>query len=109
MRLESDDDRVRIVTVHSSKGLEYPVVFLPFAWSGGLRVTQREQFVFHDSEAGNQATVEFGSEDFEQNLASACRASYTQGRVTTLLPVAASSMLRSSTTAAISGRNGVGL
>ena len=73
MRLESDDDRVRIVTVHSSKGLEYPVVFLPFAWSGGLRVTQREQFVFHDSEAGNQATVEFGSEDFEQNLASACR------------------------------------
>ncbi|MCO8276750.1 UvrD-helicase domain-containing protein [Actinoplanes sp. TRM 88003] len=31
-RLESDADAVQIVTVHSSKGLEYPVVFLPFGW-----------------------------------------------------------------------------
>jgi exodeoxyribonuclease V beta subunit len=34
LRLESDDQAVRIVTVHRSKGLEYPVVFCPFAWSG---------------------------------------------------------------------------
>ncbi|MBF0418363.1 MAG: UvrD-helicase domain-containing protein, partial [Magnetococcales bacterium] len=32
-RLESDADLVRIVTVHKSKGLEYPLVFLPFAGS----------------------------------------------------------------------------
>lgn len=31
LRLESDDDLVRIVTQHGSKGLEYPVVFVPFA------------------------------------------------------------------------------
>jgi exodeoxyribonuclease V beta subunit len=31
LRLESDADRVQVVTVHKSKGLEYPVVFLPFA------------------------------------------------------------------------------
>ncbi|WP_308121155.1 UvrD-helicase domain-containing protein [Paractinoplanes bogorensis] len=31
-RLESDADAVQIVTVHASKGLEYPVVFLPFGW-----------------------------------------------------------------------------
>ncbi|RKP51822.1 exodeoxyribonuclease V subunit beta [Pararobbsia silviterrae] len=31
MRLESDDDLVKVVTVHKSKGLEYPLVFLPFA------------------------------------------------------------------------------
>lgn len=31
MRLESDADRVRVVTVHKSKGLEYPAVFIPFA------------------------------------------------------------------------------
>ncbi|TNC80625.1 MAG: exodeoxyribonuclease V subunit beta [Oleiphilus sp.] len=30
MRLESDDQLVKIVTIHKSKGLEYPVVFLPF-------------------------------------------------------------------------------
>lgn len=32
MRLESDADLIQIVTVHKSKGLEYPLVFLPFAW-----------------------------------------------------------------------------
>jgi exodeoxyribonuclease V beta subunit len=32
-RLESDARAVRIETVHASKGLEYPIVLLPFAWS----------------------------------------------------------------------------
>jgi exodeoxyribonuclease V beta subunit len=31
LRLESEADLVRVVTIHKSKGLEYPVVFLPFA------------------------------------------------------------------------------
>jgi exodeoxyribonuclease V beta subunit len=30
LRLESDEDAVNIVTIHSAKGLEYPVVFCPF-------------------------------------------------------------------------------
>lgn len=30
-RLESDADLVQVVTVHKSKGLEYPLVFFPFA------------------------------------------------------------------------------
>lgn len=33
VRLESDADLIKIVTVHKSKGLEYPVVCLPFATS----------------------------------------------------------------------------
>lgn len=32
-RLESDAFAVKIETVHVSKGLEYPIVLLPFAWS----------------------------------------------------------------------------
>ncbi|WP_031596420.1 exodeoxyribonuclease V subunit beta [Ferrovum myxofaciens] len=31
LRLESDADRVRIITIHKAKGLEFPVVYLPFA------------------------------------------------------------------------------
>lgn len=37
LRLESDRDLVQIVTVHKSKGLEYPVVFCPFLTNGALR------------------------------------------------------------------------
>ncbi|MDR3389604.1 MAG: exodeoxyribonuclease V subunit beta [Rudaea sp.] len=33
VRLESDADLVKVVTVHKSKGLEYPLVYLPFAAS----------------------------------------------------------------------------
>lgn len=33
VRLESEADLVQVVTVHKSKGLEYPLVFLPFAAS----------------------------------------------------------------------------
>ena len=37
LRLESDRNLVQIVTIHKSKGLEYPVVFCPFLWKGGSR------------------------------------------------------------------------
>lgn len=35
LRLESDARRVQVVTLHKSKGLEYPLVFLPFVGLGG--------------------------------------------------------------------------
>ena len=35
LRLESDARRVQIITLHKSKGLEYPLVFLPFVGIGG--------------------------------------------------------------------------
>lgn len=34
-RLESDADRVTVLTLHKSKGLEWPFVFLPFLATGG--------------------------------------------------------------------------
>ncbi len=32
LRLESDEDLVKIATMHASKGLQYPVVFVPYLW-----------------------------------------------------------------------------
>ena len=34
LRLDSDEDLVRIRTIHRSKGLQFPIVYLPFAWYG---------------------------------------------------------------------------
>jgi len=55
LRLESDARAVRIVTVHKSKGLEYPVVFCPFAWTtfddrGG-------PFLYHDPDNAWRPTL----------------------------------------------------
>ncbi len=33
-RLESENEQVKVYTMHMSKGLEFPVVFLPFLWCG---------------------------------------------------------------------------
>nr|WP_160142528.1 exodeoxyribonuclease V subunit beta [secondary endosymbiont of Heteropsylla cubana] len=46
LRLEADQDVIKIITVHKSKGLEFPVVFLPFA--ADFRIQNRA--VFHDRE-----------------------------------------------------------
>ncbi|MFW1677022.1 exodeoxyribonuclease V subunit beta [Pontibacter sp. JAM-7] len=35
LRLESDRKRITIITIHKAKGLEFPVVFLPFICSAG--------------------------------------------------------------------------
>ena len=32
LRLESDERLVKVLTIHGAKGLEFPVVFCPFAW-----------------------------------------------------------------------------
>jgi exodeoxyribonuclease V beta subunit len=36
IRLESDSDAVKVLTIHKSKGLEFPIVYCPFLWSGSL-------------------------------------------------------------------------
>ncbi len=50
LRLESDENLVRILTVHKSKGLEFPVVFVPFAWSA-RKAQAPDPCVHHERDA----------------------------------------------------------
>jgi exodeoxyribonuclease V beta subunit len=61
LRLESDEAAVKIVTIHKSKGLEYRVVFCPFAWSGSS--ARGEEVFFHDPAADRCLTLDLGGAD----------------------------------------------
>ena len=60
MRLESDANLVQIITLHSSKGLEFPLVFIPFASS----YKTAQQALYHNEQ--QQLEVDFLIQ--EQNL-----------------------------------------
>ncbi len=63
IRLETDDAAVKIVTVHVSKGLEYPVVFCPFLW--GAANHKGEVVMFHNEQW--QLVKDFGSSDIDRH------------------------------------------
>lgn len=64
LRLESDADLVQIVTIHKSKGLEYPVVFVPYLWSCKPR-DAAGLLAFH---RGTTACLDAGSDDLQAHL-----------------------------------------
>ena len=54
-RLESDAEAVQVLTIHRSKGLEFPIVFCPFAWDSfdsKIKIP-----VFHD---GDERLIDVG-------------------------------------------------
>ncbi|MGH9285953.1 MAG: 3'-5' exonuclease, partial [Acidimicrobiales bacterium] len=58
-RLESDADAVQVLTIHRSKGLEFPVVYLPYLWDEGWS-PEGVPVVFHDPQAGHRRTLDVG-------------------------------------------------
>jgi len=52
-RLESDDLAIQIVTIHKSKGLQYPIVFVPFAW-GSMTSRSTDDRIYHRTDVDNQ-------------------------------------------------------
>jgi exodeoxyribonuclease V beta subunit len=67
-RLESDAEAVQVLTVHRSKGLEFPVVYYPYLWEPSY-IPSGVPVAFHDPEAGDRRTIDVGLEgaDFDRH------------------------------------------
>lgn len=75
LRLESDSNLVQIVTIHKSKGLEYPLVFLPYCWNG----TESKDEIFYDQDADQlkcDLAGDFKPEIIQEGLAEEVRLLY---------------------------------
>ena len=64
LRLEDDEALVKIVTIHKAKGLQYPIVFVPFLWSCRQADSTNAVF-FHDADL--LPCVDLGSAEIKQN------------------------------------------
>jgi exodeoxyribonuclease V beta subunit len=73
VRLESDENLVQIVTIHSCKGLEYDFVFCPFTHVA-KKPRSRDPIVgFHDEQDDWQPTLDLGSDEQEEHRAAQAR------------------------------------
>jgi len=66
LRLESDEQLVKIITIHKSKGLEYPIVFCPFLWDANLRSAKDDVISFHQDDDNKQACAAFSEPALSQ-------------------------------------------
>jgi exodeoxyribonuclease V beta subunit len=62
LRLDSDAEAVQVLTIHRSKGLEFPIVYHPFAWEEGY-IDEDEPPAYHDDKNDDVWTIDVGGED----------------------------------------------
>ncbi|QJC30142.1 exodeoxyribonuclease V subunit beta [Enterobacteriaceae endosymbiont of Plateumaris sericea] len=48
IRLENDSNQIRIITIHKAKGLQFPLVWIPFIASNFLDLINNEGIIYHD-------------------------------------------------------------
>jgi exodeoxyribonuclease V beta subunit len=67
-RLESDAEAVQVLTIHRSKGLEFPIVYFPYLWEPGY-IPKGEPVSFHDADAFDERAIDVGMQggDFHRH------------------------------------------
>ncbi len=73
LRLESDAELVRIATIHKAKGLEYPIVFLPFLWDTKQVKVERTNPAVLAHDETLEPVLDLGSAVLEQRQESAAK------------------------------------
>lgn len=75
LRLESDEQLVKIVTMHASKGLQYPIVLCPFMWSENIKNEKwevvhqnQEALLLHESQLDEEQKSLLRNEKLSENL-----------------------------------------
>ncbi len=63
LRLESDDNLIKIITIHGSKGLEYSVVFIPFASYVSKKKFEASDFSKYYDKYLKQTVYKIGKDD----------------------------------------------
>ncbi|MBK2257652.1 exodeoxyribonuclease V subunit beta [Francisella philomiragia] len=63
LRLESDDNLIKIITIHGSKGLEYSVVFIPFASYVSKKKFEASDFSKYYDKNIKQTVYKIGKDD----------------------------------------------
>ncbi len=68
-RLESDADAVQIMTIFKSKGLEFPIVFVPTMWTNIVGQSNQQYKVYHDDLAQTdiKTIIHFDAKDVTAN------------------------------------------
>lgn len=77
LRLESDENLVKIVTMHAAKGLQYPLVYCPFVWDAkennlkGWQILHRPHQtteLLHEKQLDDTDRNQLADENLSENL-----------------------------------------